>query len=275
MSKEKSYRLSEDKIAVESPEHVHVIYRVAGFGSRSVAYIIDFLLMSVLVMTVSAAVFAIVTSAGGLRKLERAHSSGYDDFLTVLVISIFGLILYLVSWFYFVLFETFWNGRSPGKSITGLKVQLDNGGKITFWASFIRNLLRVADWLPAFYLLGIIVMFFNKRWKRIGDIAAGTIVVMEEKAMAPTSTAPPPPAWHVSFSEQTCRMAGEQFYRLCADFLKRRGRFESEFTEFEVAKKIVDSITYTLPPEEKLKLSDPVLFIEKFVQSCRYYKLYS
>lgn len=87
--------------------------------------------------------------------------------------------LFLLFWGYFALFEAFWRGQTPGKRVMKLRVIKDAGRQITLFESLARNLLRVADYLPSLYLAGVITMLCNKRNKRLGDLAAGTIVIHE------------------------------------------------------------------------------------------------
>jgi len=87
------------------------------------------------------------------------------------------LFYFLLEWFYPVVFELSRSGATPGKSIVGIKVVMDNGLPVTPAASFTRNLLRVADFLPFLFGAGIVSMLLRPDSKRLGDIAAGTIVV--------------------------------------------------------------------------------------------------
>ena len=83
----------------------------------------------------------------------------------------------VIELFYFVVFETLWRGRSPGKRLLGLGVVSEDGLPVSFGASLVRNLLRSADILPSSYTTGLVTMLVSKRTQRLGDIAAGTVVV--------------------------------------------------------------------------------------------------
>jgi hypothetical protein len=108
------------------------------------------------------------------------------------VLAIFIFLNFLLLWGYFALFEAFWHGQTPGKRVMKLRVIKDSGRQITFFESLARNLLRFVDYLPGFYLTGVITMLCNRRNKRLGDFAAGTIVVHEradeQPLMIQTST---------------------------------------------------------------------------------------
>ena len=92
---------------------------------------------------------------------------------------------FVLIWGYFTLFEAFWHGQTPGKHVMKLRVIKDSGRQITLFESMSRNLLRFVDNLPALYLIGVITMLCTKRHQRLGDLAAGTIVVHERSDEQP------------------------------------------------------------------------------------------
>lgn len=94
------------------------------------------------------------------------------------------IIVFLIEWFYPVLFEMN-SGATPGKKAMNLLVVSDNGTPVTFVSSMLRNLLRAADFAPFCYGFGLISMLINKDFKRLGDLAAGTLVVHGEKNEKP------------------------------------------------------------------------------------------
>ncbi|MEK7327557.1 MAG: RDD family protein, partial [Chloroflexota bacterium] len=93
------------------------------------------------------------------------------------LVAIFGLISFAFFWGYYILFEMLWNGQSPGKRWVGLRVIRTDGTPITLTESIIRNLVRLVDFLPAYYGVGVVTMFINEQSRRLGDLAAGTLVV--------------------------------------------------------------------------------------------------
>jgi len=95
------------------------------------------------------------------------------------------LLYFVVMTGYGVLLEWFWNGRTLGKRVVGLRVSDAEGLRLTFSQVLIRNLLRAVDSLPVFYLLGGMVCVFNPRMQRLGDLAAGTIVVRTRQLRLP------------------------------------------------------------------------------------------
>jgi len=96
------------------------------------------------------------------------------------------LIDFLVVWGYFTLFEALWRGQTPGKRMMKLRVIKDSGRQITFFEALARNLIRFFEFaIPGLYLAAVITMLCNQRNKRLGDFAAGTIVVHEHVEETP------------------------------------------------------------------------------------------
>ena len=93
------------------------------------------------------------------------------------------ILVFLIEWFYPVYFELFHHGKTPGKSIFGLFVAQENASPVTPAASLIRNLLRFVDFLPFAYGFGLICLMTNKRFQRIGDIVAGTVVLHQDSLL--------------------------------------------------------------------------------------------
>jgi hypothetical protein len=105
-------------------------------------------------------------------------------------IAIMILILFLVFSGYFILFEWLWEGQTPGKRLMKLRVIREDGRPITLWEAIARNLLRVFDAAPGFFLpvysIGLIVIFMSHRDQRVGDLFSGTVVIRERTDEAPT-----------------------------------------------------------------------------------------
>jgi uncharacterized RDD family membrane protein YckC len=152
---------------VETPEHVRFHHQLAGPARRSLAYFIDLLVRAGIGLLLFI-IFAIAGLTSG--KELRGLSFG------VMAVVYFGL-----EWGYYVLFETIWSGRSPGKKALRLRVITDTGRPLHYLDSILRNLLRAADLLPNMYALGLTVMGRDRRFRRLGDMVAGTIVVVEER----------------------------------------------------------------------------------------------
>jgi uncharacterized RDD family membrane protein YckC len=153
---------------VDTPENVSFNYDVAGIGSRFLATLIDSLIQGTIYVFLFV-VFALVEFTGVLTGLPRQ--------VTALAPVLLLLVLFLVQFGYFLLFELFTGGQTPGKQLFNLRVIKENGYPLSPIDSIIRNLVRIIDFFPVAYGIGVIVMFFNDRARRLGDYAAGTLVV--------------------------------------------------------------------------------------------------
>ena len=99
----------------------------------------------------------------------------------------FLIFLFIIEWLYPVLFEVFMRGQTPGKKILGISVINDDLSPVTLGTSMVRNLLRTVDFLPLFYMVGLVSMLSNRRFQRLGDMAAGTLVISNPKSAKPTA----------------------------------------------------------------------------------------
>jgi uncharacterized RDD family membrane protein YckC len=110
--------------------------------------------------------------------------------------AIYAVVFFVFFWGYDVAFEVLASGRTPGKRWNGLRVVRSEGQPIGFLASATRNLLRLIDWLPSLYLVGMISIFASKKNQRLGDVVAGTVVVREHRSgvRSPRTVAQPYPA---------------------------------------------------------------------------------
>jgi uncharacterized RDD family membrane protein YckC len=166
----------EDRYVTSTPEGVSLSLVLAGVGSRGAAYLIDFAVQTVIDLAVYAALSATVSSQ------TSSFVAG----------GIYALVYFVVTFGYFVLFETFDSGRSLGKRALGIKVTRLDGSGVTFKASLVRNLLRVLYVFPLFYLVDGALIIGSTRNQRLGDFLGGTLVVRERQG----ATAPlPAGAW--------------------------------------------------------------------------------
>ena len=158
----------DDVLSVNTPERVNIEFAVAGIGSRALAYLAD---ISLLVLGVGMSSLLLILLAPLLPIWNRETSKYF----------VVGLILlqFFLQFGYFALFEAFNNGQTPGKKVCGIRAVMEEGLPITFLASMIRNLLRIVDFLPFGYALGLLWMFFHNQNRRLGDFAAGTLVIRE------------------------------------------------------------------------------------------------
>lgn len=159
---------SSDDLVVSTPERVAFQYEIAGIGSRFLAQFIDVVVI-VLIQII------ITIGAGALGGIFNS-------------IQVFGLVELILTFIliagYFLISEAAWNGQTLGKRFVRLRAVGDHGEPLTIGQAAIRNLVRVVDFLPAFYAIGIVTMFSNSRAKRLGDFAAGTLVVRDRERVS-------------------------------------------------------------------------------------------
>ncbi|MDR2837036.1 MAG: RDD family protein [Azonexus sp.] len=149
--------------AVETPEGIALTLRPAGLAARALACMIDMCLRGALAFIF---VMALASTTFG---------SGLSAALVLIG-------FFLLEWFYPVIFELGKRGATPGKRALGLRVVMDNGLPVTPAASLLRNLLRVVDFLPGTYAVGLATLLLRPDFKRLGDMAAGTLVVYADTA---------------------------------------------------------------------------------------------
>lgn len=213
-------------LAVDSPEGATFRYELASLTDRAKAYGMD-LLIRVGVMLAIGLVFVFA--------LGPAIFAGIGLWL---------ILYFVVEWGYYVFFELLWNGQSPGKRIFDLRVVKVGGEPIGFFESVLRNLLRAADGLPPLgfvgsYASGSLAMLVTKRFQRFGDLAAGTVVILERKSWysgvasrpgkpAPGLAASGPPVGEAQL--RGLRLSNREL-QLLADFVERQDRLHPERRE--------------------------------------------
>ena len=201
----------EDRLRIETPEGVDLEVTLAGLASRTGACFVDSLIISATLVVL----FIAMSLLGAF-----AAQSSEDLFLLILGIGSLASMVVLIG--YYLLFESLNGGRTPGKAAFGIRVISVDGSPLGFGAVAIRNLVRLVDFLPAFYAVGLIAIVTNKRNQRVGDLAAGTVVIRDRKVVA----APPAnlvegidltvlPPWDVS-------MVSEEEVGLVRRFAERR-----------------------------------------------------
>jgi uncharacterized RDD family membrane protein YckC len=186
---------------VQTPEGIDLHLPVAGLVSRARAWLIDALIRGVIY-----AILALVLRFG---------KTGVGLYL---------LALFIIEWFYPVLFEVLRGGQTPGKRAYGLAVINDDGTPVRWSGSLIRNLLRMVDFLPVMYGFGIVSILLNRDFKRLGDLAAGTLVVYQETRAgggAPPKGDPLRPPYALTLEEQQAVIA----------FAERSGSLTAERSE--------------------------------------------
>jgi uncharacterized RDD family membrane protein YckC len=158
----------EDRYVTPTPEGVSLDVVLAGFGSRFMAYVIDSILLVIVLGVVNLALFA------------GFGSKSHSDQIIEAGLSLLSFVLVFVG--YFVICEMLWSGRSVGKRAAGIRVISATGAAEGFWSILLRNIARLIDFLPTFYIVGTISILASANNQRIGDMLANTIVIRERHA---------------------------------------------------------------------------------------------
>lgn len=186
----------------ETPEGVELKLTCVSFYARSIAWLIDAIIQAFLIIA-----FVIVLP-------------GLGDFGMGLLF----IVLFFLHWLYPVIFEVYMKGQTPGKKMMKIQVLFIDGTMVNWSASLLRNLLRTIDFLPFFYALGVVTMLISKDFRRLGDLAANTIVVYkrELKVKAPIAQAE-------SFAPEVALSAVEQ--QTIVNYAERLQDFSPERAE--------------------------------------------
>ncbi len=163
-----------DQLSIDTPELVAIEMPLAGIGSRFIALLVDTLLWL-------AGLFVLMLFAFLLQPAFEAFSKLSEQWVVAIVV----FLIFLFNWGYFTLFEAFWNGQTPGKRIARIRVIQRSGRPIGLLESMARNFVRYVDQIPSFYAVGVIAMFVTRQHQRLGDLAAGTLVVRDRATESP------------------------------------------------------------------------------------------
>lgn len=214
-------------VEIETPEQVNVSVTIAGIGSRATAAVIDLSLIGIMIMAVG----LLVITPGFVYLGEGSW-----------VLAIGLVVSFAITWGYYVLFEGLRDGQTPGKRMLGLRVVQDGGYSVSLAASAVRNLVRLLDMQPfPTALIGLLFAVVSRSGKRLGDMAAGTIVVREHIR---------PVLVHVpSDPEDTASAAAvltEEEYSLLHRFIGRRAALDPVYRD-ALAGQMVERFAGRLP----------------------------
>src|SRR5579862_432946 len=171
-------------VDVRTPESIAFSYELAGLGSRFLALVIDQIFQVALLIAI---LFGIGFAAERLPTPSTGTvAPSAEKVGAAIVIAIVVIVVFMIFFGYFILFETFWNGQTPGKKALGIRVVRDGGYPVDFGAALIRNLIRIGELVVGYYLLSAISTIVSPENKRLGDLAAGTIVVRDSRIAAPS-----------------------------------------------------------------------------------------
>lgn len=169
---------SVDPYILETPENIEVEFDLAGLGTRFCATLIDTLIIVAVFLGLGLLLLIILAASEAAAALGNARPFGNGPVEWVLA-AMAAVVGVLASGGYYILFELLMRGRTPGKKAMRIRVIRDDGTPASAGDILVRNILRLVDFLPALYAVGAVTMFVHPLAKRLGDIAAGTIVVKE------------------------------------------------------------------------------------------------
>jgi uncharacterized RDD family membrane protein YckC len=165
-----------DEVRIETPEQIEVSLEVAGAGSRFVAQLIDWLIKWGIVLVAA----LLVVSAAALLGVMLL-----DETMPLLLAALLLALFYAFLLGFDIYFEVRHNGQTPGKKFAGIRAIREGGAPLDFRSACVRNLLGMADFLPVCYLLGGLLVMVSRRGQRLGDMAAGTVVIRERAVQPP------------------------------------------------------------------------------------------
>lgn len=192
-----------------TPEAVRLDLEVVGIGSRSIAFLLDWLIIVAFDILLAVGLFA--------TDLIQSLNVAIIVWSLVVLFNVIG---------YHLLFELAWEGQTPGKRQQKLRVVMVDGSTPTKAALIVRNLLRLVDVLPTGYALGVITSIVSKRSQRLGDLAAGTVVLRLRQQTAPRAmdlTGAALPEWAIGLDVSA---VSDEDYALARQWLQRRGQLE-------------------------------------------------
>ena len=238
------------RLEVETPDHVVLRYDLAGGGNRGFAAIVDF-------------VIATLVFLGSLWGFSTLY-----DIVGGRLLGVYGVLMLLtffIAWSYFILLEWLWQGQTIGKRIYGLRVIRDDGAPAGFLAVLIRNVLRLVDFLPAFYGLGLLTIIVTSRSQRLGDIAAGTYVVRAPRPQLDYFSLRTFTPLAAGAAVETRALPGEA-QRLVREFVAREAKL-GPADRARVARQIAERVRpFT---RDRVDIADDVEFLRAVARSLR------
>ncbi len=260
---------TEEILIIETPERVPLHFALASIGNRFLACAIDNAIQILTYLLIYTIVYSIARVSVFDFRINEAPKW---------VIAIAIILIFFLFTAYFAIFEWVWNGQTPGKRWMKLRVIREDGRPITFFESAVRNLVRNLDMMPSpFYSIGLICVFVSNQDQRLGDLAAGTVVVREREAEAPTFDqifiSPVSDAAYrrlfkpVAFNADLSPLTEEQI-EVVESFLRRRSDLPDEQRKW-MAWRVSMPILYKLKPAYDLTTFTYEGFLEELLHRYR------
>lgn len=251
----------EEFLNIDTPENVVFGYEIVGIGSRFIAGLIDNLIIFIVL-----GIFTLVLVAIGNSASETMRG---------ILVAIGILISFIFFWGYYIYFEVRKNGRSPGKEFAHIRVIRQDGTPITLTESIVRNLVRIIDFFPGGYGLGIVTMFIDGQSRRLGDIIAGTVVVRDEESVTLNSLQEKRPSVPLSthnneeeLQRWPVHLLEEDDVRLAEEFLRRQSELSNRYDmAYGIAKTLL--VKMNMPTTEAVFRLNALRSIEGIVAAYR------
>jgi uncharacterized RDD family membrane protein YckC len=252
--------ITKETFAIRTPEYVRFQYVLAGLGSRATAFLLDTAIRVLFILCIFLGAVLVSEWLPALIPMDLFRK------LSKTWIMALGVLAYgVVDLGYFLFFEALWSGQTPGKRQQHLRVIKSNGQPIGWIESSIRNILRAVDILLGFYPVGLVVMFVSKSNQRLGDYAAGTIVIVERRGKVPNSRTGLRPSANLKYPEIQSHVTQlkAQHYQVLRSFLERREAMD-ETHRRQLARMLVRQLMEHWKIRPRFDVSNEV-FLEEIV----------
>lgn len=249
--------MPSDKLTIETPEQVHLEFVLADIGSRFMAVFADTIIQFILVLVLYFIAWMVLQGSAFL------DLGGAPIWVVAVVIFVY----FCIYWGYYAAFEALWNGQTPGKRWAGIRVIKESGRAINAFEAITRNLVRVVDLIPGFYAVGIVTMLLNSKNRRLGDFAAGTLVVHDRKPKEADLFFDTPEK-KGDFAVYQAGSLGVPEVELIETFLARRTEIPPE-VRYQSATRIANMICAKLGIDPRTRPLDTENFLELIVKEFR------
>ena len=231
-----------DQLNIETPEQVPLHFPIAGIGSRFLAILTDTFLQVGALLVLGFLLF-LFGRASATHEAAKLSNVGEEWAIALVVI-----VLFLLFWGYFSLFEAFWHGQTPGKRLLKIRVIKDSGRQITLFEALARNLLRIVD-MQLSYLVGTAAMLCNREQKRLGDLVAGTLVVHDRVEEQPLTAGSGWSGGTLEIPADAVARLGVEYLQVIETFFGRVLDLRVE-TRGEIGRRLAARIASTMGIEE-------------------------